>query len=443
MKTKILILTAFFMIAICNLLKAQTPNYIPKFITGGTTNSNIFQDLTTGRIGIGTITPTSMLHLYGTAGNTYPCITIERNDAQLTGFGGDLRFVSTNTPHNSSTYFGSVLFQGKVLGTAYTGAQITAFAMNQWDASNQNSRIEFMTTNGTTLSTKMTILHDGNVGIGTTTPVAKLEVNGDVAIGVNCNYRITRATGGVVKILGISSGNTFIYSPWTTSGLINFANNNGQEKMTINTDNGNVGIGTTSPQTTLSVSSASEDLLHLSRTTANAEDNVFLAFSHNNNTASLNARAKIGLSVKSGGAGRLVFYTGTAGSLTEKMRIGESGNVGIGTTNNTVGEQTFKLAVNGSIVCKEVKVVTDVPASDYVFEKNYKLRSLSEIENFVNKNKHLPEVPSAEEFKKNGYKVGEMDDMLLRKIEELTLYMIDLKKENENLKQRVANIENK
>lgn len=81
-----------------------------------------------------------------------------------------------------------------------------------------------------------------------------------------------------------------------------------------------------------------------------------------------------------------------------------------------------------AILCDEIKVIATIPQSDYVFEPYYKLKSLSEVEAFVKENKHLPEVPSAEEFKRDGYKVGEKDDLLLRKVEELTLYMIELQK---------------
>ena len=107
-----------------------------------------------------------------------------------------------------------------------------------------------------------------------------------------------------------------------------------------------------------------------------------------------------------------------------------NGVVGIGTTNT----QGFKLAVNGGILAEEVKVITDVPASDYVFEPDYKLKSLNEIKTYVETHKHLPEVPSAAEFKRDGYKVGQMDDLLLRKVEELTLYVIELQKQIETLK---------
>ncbi|MBN1180921.1 MAG: hypothetical protein JXB49_01450 [Bacteroidales bacterium] len=89
------------------------------------------------------------------------------------------------------------------------------------------------------------------------------------------------------------------------------------------------------------------------------------------------------------------------------------------------------LTVNGNILCEKVTVIDNVPSSDFVFEKDYTLMNLYELEHYIKKNKHLPEIPSAKEFKENGYSLSEMDDLLLRKVEELTLYLIELKKENE------------
>jgi len=102
-----------------------------------------------------------------------------------------------------------------------------------------------------------------------------------------------------------------------------------------------------------------------------------------------------------------------------------------GSITNTNGH---KLSVNGGIWAEEVEIISNVPASDYVFYDEYELMPLPELERFVNKNHHLPEVPSAEEFKENGYKIGDMDDLLLRKVEELSLYVIDADKEIKNLK---------
>ncbi|NGF74565.1 hypothetical protein G5B10_01660 [Fluviicola sp. SGL-29] len=121
--------------------------------------------------------------------------------------------------------------------------------------------------------------------------------------------------------------------------------------------------------------------------------------------------------------------------------IESSGNVGIGFyTGYTSGKQHtqgYRLAVNGGILCEEVKVIVDVPNSDFVFEEDYELMSLDAVENYVKTHKHLPEVPSAQEFKENGYAIGQMDDLLLRKVEQLTLYVIEQNKKIAALEQQL------
>lgn len=102
-----------------------------------------------------------------------------------------------------------------------------------------------------------------------------------------------------------------------------------------------------------------------------------------------------------------------------------SGKIGLGILATS---EDARLIVDGKILAEEIKV-QNVPASDYVFEPDYALRPIQEVETFVKENKHLPDIPSAEEFKQNGVGLGEMDDMLLRKVEELTLYVIEQAKQ--------------
>jgi hypothetical protein len=114
-----------------------------------------------------------------------------------------------------------------------------------------------------------------------------------------------------------------------------------------------------------------------------------------------------------------------------------SGKVGIGTITPDA-----KLTVNGAIHSKEVKVDMDI-LPDYVFDKNYNLPSLKQVQKYINQYHHLPDVPSAAEVAKDGLKLGEMNAILLKKVEELTLYLLEKDKEVKELQKRLLIIEQK
>jgi hypothetical protein len=103
------------------------------------------------------------------------------------------------------------------------------------------------------------------------------------------------------------------------------------------------------------------------------------------------------------------------------------GNIGMGTAIIPTG---YKLAVAGNIIADKIKVKKSTNGTwpDFVFRKDYQLLSLSEIEKYVNENSHLPEIPSAAEVEKDGQDLGEMNRLLLKKVEELTLYLIEQNK---------------
>ncbi len=109
----------------------------------------------------------------------------------------------------------------------------------------------------------------------------------------------------------------------------------------------------------------------------------------------------------------------------------QNGNFGIGTLN-----PTSKLTVAGNINSREVKVTVDAGA-DFVFENDYNLPSLDVVDKYIKENKHLPEIASADEMKKEGINLSEMNIKLLQKIEEMTLYMIEIKKENDKQNQEI------
>ena len=116
---------------------------------------------------------------------------------------------------------------------------------------------------------------------------------------------------------------------------------------------------------------------------------------------------------------------------TSFLKINGNGNIGIGTE----APGSYKLAVEGKIGAREIKVTLQNPWPDYVFEKKADLRQLADLESFIIKNKHLPGIPSAKEVKETeGIELGEMNRKLLEKIEEFTQYVIELNKEIISLK---------
>ena len=144
-------------------------------------------------------------------------------------------------------------------------------------------------------------------------------------------------------------------------------------------------------------------------------------------------------------AGDSVLTTDTAGNLAFKAiaSLGSSGhwlqsgsnsydsldNIGIGTSNT----QGYKLAVNGSIIAQKIKLKAFSQWPDYVFRKDYVLPGLPQVEKYITEHQHLPGLPSAEEVKKDGLELGDNQAIMLKKIEELTLYVIELNKKVEKL----------
>jgi len=111
----------------------------------------------------------------------------------------------------------------------------------------------------------------------------------------------------------------------------------------------------------------------------------------------------------------------------------EAGNVAIGTQNVPSG---YTLAIDGSLIAEEVRVEISTSWPDYVFEKDYDLPTLVELQGYIDENGHLPNIPSAKEVETQGIELGEMNRLLLEKIEELTLHVLELNKEIEKLKSK-------
>ena len=231
------------------------------------------------------------------------------------------------------------------------------------------------------------------------------------------------------KWSGIASVAEDIHSNHT--GLSLYANQT--EKMRI-AANGNVGIGTIKPGEKLSIDSQENGWLISMRGRAQEAGNLNgLKFysGYEDDYQKWAGIASVAEDIHSNHTALTLFT-----DQTEKFRVTGTGNVGIGTTN-----PAEKLSVNGKIRAHEIKVeITGWP--DYVFGEDYKKRSLLDLEKYISNHKHLPEIPSENEVSQNGIALGDMNKLLLKKIEELTLYLIEMKKENISQQKQINDLIN-
>jgi hypothetical protein len=131
----------------------------------------------------------------------------------------------------------------------------------------------------------------------------------------------------------------------------------------------------------------------------------------------------------------------TTGLGVERVKIDPAGNLLVGgDAMQKLWNGDYKLGVDGQVICEALRVSSSSNWPDYVFEKDYDLMSLDEVERSIEKNGHLPGIPSAEVVEEEGIDVGEMQRLMMEKIEELTLYVIDLKKENDELKEEIKKL---
>jgi hypothetical protein len=312
----------------------------------------------------------------------------------------------------------------------------------------------------------------GNVGVGTTTPATAIHVlkSGSANIKLATLNDPVNYTTDIVS--NYDSGNAFQITHAganiirsTSVGYEKIELGNGTNKnVNILTDNltipnGKVGIGTLSPIHALQIVGGHNST------------NLSLMYPHPNQTQQANLTlwasepgltwtgVGIGNNVSNyvtpaGGTTRISSVRGgsylrlldgeirmnvvkTDGTDLSSLAINPNGNVGIGTT--TPNE---KLAVNGKIRAHEIKVEsTNWP--DFVFEDDYKQTSLAELEKYIKANKHLPEIPTANDVAANGVALGEMNRLLLKKIEELTLHLIEKDKIIDRQELRLLTIEKK
>ncbi|TCI93094.1 tail fiber protein [Tenacibaculum sp. M341] len=222
-------------------------------------------------------------------------------------------------------------------------------------------------------------------------------------------YRNKSSRGG-----GIRSSSEIRFA--TTSSSYR-ADNLGLSTKMIVKGNGNVGIGVTTPSNPLHIVSSSNH--HQLKLQGANGKHSWIQF-YPNGTNLLNWQV---------GANTNGFSIYDITNSKYNFTVSNSGNVGIGTI-----KPTAKLAVNGKIHTKEIRVDLNLTDwADFVFYNDYKLPTLTEVENHIKEKGHLKDIPSAKEVAQNGIYLGEMDAKLLQKIEELTLYTIQQEKKIKTL----------
>lgn len=409
-------------------------NAASKLFIGHTDQSSMVTLTDQGLMGIGTTSPSSVLHVNSASSLPSSSAGMASSGLMVSGIDGNLDLLSYD---DNSTVSNNISFgrYNQSTGALIHKFGITSYANTGNTGSNSGDRISFSYGTNSNIwsnTSLMVIEAGGNVGIGTSSPSTTLHIN-----DTSPNSALLRLDNNGTRETLISNYSDGTYDnaglqfkKFSAVGQFKFSNNNG-DLMTI-LSSGNVGIGTTNPQIKLHVktANANSEVLRLDGGTRTTSIIDYSDGTYDN----------AGLQFKKNSAVGQFKFSNNNGDL---MTILSSGNVGIGTT--TTG--SHKLAVEGSIGAREVKVEAS-GWSDFVFETDYRLKSLEEVEDHIAEHGHLPDVPSEKEVTENGINLGEMDATLLQKIEELTLYVIEqnkelkeLKKKNEELEKRLEKVE--
>ncbi|MFN8397846.1 MAG: hypothetical protein U0176_24725 [Bacteroidia bacterium] len=289
---------------------------------------------------------------------------------------------------------------------------------------------------------RIRVTESGNVGIGTTTPQTPLHIQSST----NAELRIQGTTVAAQPQLGLAVGNGQVVVKLASLSAGLSQNLDAEAHISINDGSGPATMrkvitmdrNRTEINTRLGVGMAApaNDFAGINGSLILTEANnpaSYIRIGHNGTTAFLEHRTG---TANSNGSDRLLI-NGGGGRTDFGGLVVANDRLGIGTTNfndNATGKD-YRLSVDGRIRCTEIKIYSGW--ADHVFSPDYKLLPLSEVESYIATHGHLPGLPSATTVAQNGMDVGETQALLLEKIEELTLHLIRLERENVELRNRM------
>lgn len=278
--------------------------------------------------------------------------------------------------------------------------------------------------NGSFSNTPIAQLQIINAGTTPTSLIAKFQNNSSVdVLAIRNDNRIIYTDGnqGAGKVLTSDANGVATWQPAAGGGSSQWATSGNDISYTT----GNVGVGIATPDAKLHVAGAAKIV-------DGTQGAGKVLTSDANGLASWQSLPVASPSQWTTNGSTIYYPTG-------KVLIGDPN---LANFKGTPG--TYQLYVQGGILSEKVKVAvaTSNDWADYVFAADYKLKTLSEVERFILANKHLPNVPSAEQVAKEGIDMAKMDAKLMEKIEELTLYLIELDKKNAAQEKRITELTN-
>lgn len=287
-------------------------------------------------------------------------------------------------------------------------------------------------TNGTD---RLFVNNIGNVGLGISTPSARLHVAGDGIFRANdALVQLENSTGDAKGFFYLSNDDVRVgTSPTNDNGRFQVRTNN-VNRLSVNSL-GFVGIGEESPGHFFVVdATGTPDNTPFVFNTIGTRDMQFQRFGIGKSFLRFsNDDLQIG-TYQINSTGNLWF--GTREQF--HMKLDNIGRLSVGV--NSPDIPGFRLSVRGDIICEDITLLPFAAWPDYVFGNEYRLRPLKEVETFIKKYQHLPGIPSASEVAANGIQLKSMQQQLMEKVEELTLYLIEINSKNERMSIEIAEL---